>query len=563
VATCCAAFYQTDAKWSSWSGFGNCSKECGFGYKIRSRICVSTNGSLCKGIPIQDKICKNKDCANCGLSSFNATNSSKQVVANFNKIINFTKSHLSDMESKKTKLEAVMLTKESQSVKLSQERVTKMKESGKLKAKYEELRVKIAKENYRKVKMEANLRNVNSQIRSTDQKIGSASRRIASLQRNIKYQNRQLARLTAKVNEIRRHRRCGFGKKRGMNPLENKDEDNQVEQTQQDERDLDLDLDDDKLNSVIEEQDKIKRQRRETRGTNKKEQDNKTAFDRVGVTLDNDDDEDDEIEIVIKEDNEDDATGNKSDAVEENNERGREEGNENITTEKEDLEKQLEDELNDDELNEIVDLDDDLMDEDLRAERRKRGWGWVGRVARGVGRFVRGTVNCVVSNTIGRINRDKHRAENRRNSVNRQLNAARQSFYKLTAGKRRLVLLRVSYGRQVNSMNTDLAKMKTNLKLYSRSRSNTDGEIRLITTRINDITTSLARIHVELKDVRYRKSKVLEVTHELRKEASEKINDLREVKGADKAELEDLMQDLKFINSSIEKSVKKLRYLMC
>ena len=53
------------------------------------------------------------------------------------------------------------------------------------------------------------------------------------------------------------------------------------------------------------------------------------------------------------------------------------------------------------------------------------------------------------------------------------------------------------------------------------------------------------------------------MTHELRKEASEKINDLREVKGADKAELEDLMQDLKFINSSIEKSVKKLRYLMC
>ena len=55
-----------DGGWSDWGPFGECSKSCGTGNKVRNRSCNNPSpdhgGEQCKGLPTESETCKIKDC---------------------------------------------------------------------------------------------------------------------------------------------------------------------------------------------------------------------------------------------------------------------------------------------------------------------------------------------------------------------------------------------------------------------------------------------------------------------------------------------------------------------
>lgn len=58
-----------DGSWGQWAQWSMCSKTCGDGAQVRSRVCddpkPAAGGATCVGAATQDKYCRTRDCCKC------------------------------------------------------------------------------------------------------------------------------------------------------------------------------------------------------------------------------------------------------------------------------------------------------------------------------------------------------------------------------------------------------------------------------------------------------------------------------------------------------------------
>lgn len=473
--------------------------------------------------------------------------------------------------NKKTKgLEVSSQAKEKEDVQLSNERRRKQQQAKDLNSRRVGIQKRIQIDKERKSKLNASYRSLNNQVYYKDNAIRAAARNLRNIEARITQYSYDVADKQRKVRDIEKKRKCGFGKKRkreiatdgkaGQNdedaiPIQNNTDslDRYVE-----EHGNDIDFEKNNINNEVGEIINDENVSNTMSGSiNKKTRIEDEGNKRVGKEK--------ELQNMPQKRNGVNE-GLSSSIIEDEYEETNNTNGEII----DDLDqKSLDEILNEKDMEGGIWIEDDIADEKEefpKREKRKAFWGGLRRFFRIITAPIRWVVSCVHSNTIGRIRGDLKKAKRGRDYIIRQKHNALQDKSRLNNDRNRLVNDRAWYANQMASKTNQIESLTRGLQKNSRQKYTIDSTLQSTNARLSAIKVALARIHVELKDLRFRKTKTLATVNELKTEATEKIKDLQELEDLSDMGIwaqEDILEDLQFVNSQIEKSVKNLRYLIC
>merc|ERR1712013_569064 len=201
----------------------------------------------------------------------------------------------------------------------------------------------------------------------------------------------------------------------------------------------------------------------------------------------------------------------------------------------------------------------------VEVRRVRRGWGFLGKVVREVGRVVKQVVTlpkCVVDNIVSRLSRSKEKAERAKNSLNRQLVQAQRAKINAEGERRRLIAQKNADSRTLNTLNTSLKSMNTKFTSSNNQKRTADRDVCELNSRITELKRVIKTTDDRLKFIREAKTKLLGILSQLKTIRSSKLEDLEEMEDAGE-DVADLLEDINENNEAIRKSVQTLIKITC
>jgi len=201
----------------------------------------------------------------------------------------------------------------------------------------------------------------------------------------------------------------------------------------------------------------------------------------------------------------------------------------------------------------------------VEVRRVRRGWGFLGKVVREVGRVVKQVVTlpkCVVDNIVSRLSRSKEKAERAKNSLNWQLVQAQRAKINAEGERRRLIAQKNADSRTLNTLNTSLKSMNTKFTSSNNQKRTADRDVCELNSRITELKRVIKTTDDRLKFIRVAKTKLLGILSQLKTIRSSKLEDLEEMEDAGE-DVADLLEDINENNEAIRKSVQTLIKITC